>query len=219
MGRPRRRTFGGIVYHVVNRGNERARIFNSDSDFKEFLGLMNSVAAAVPVRVVGYDIMPNHWHLMLWPEADDCISSYMHRLTSTHALQHRRKEGTLGAGHLYQGRFKCIPVQSEAYYYTCLKYVEDNSRRAGLVTRAEQWRWSSIHERLHGGMLLSPGPLSLPTNWTEIVNIGPTTAELKEIRVCARAERPLGAAEWVDRAVAQHGLEANMRPRGRPRRK
>jgi putative transposase len=217
--RTRRHIFAGTVYHVLNRGNDRARIFHNDGHYRGFLELMEETAVKVPMRVVGYDVMPNHVHLLLWPEDDNGISCYMHRLTGTHALKLRFRDSTVGTGHVYQGRYKCFPVQTDAYYYTCLKYVEDNAHRAGLVTRAELWPWSSLNERLHGGQILSPGPLPLPENWREIVNFGPDAAELNEIRTCARAGRPYGAVEWVERAVARHGLQAPARPRGRPRRK
>jgi putative transposase len=219
MPRTRRHIFAGTVYHVLNRGNERARIFHTHNDYRRFIDLMEEVAVKVPMRVIGYDVMPNHVHLLLWPEADDSISRYMHRLTGTHALQLRFKDSTVGTGHVYQGRFKCFPVQTEEYYFTCQKYVEDNAHRAGLVARAELWQWSSLYERLHGGRILSPGPLPLPERWPEIVNLGPGDSELDAIRTCARGGRPYGSAEWVDQAVARHGLEARVRPRGRPRRK
>jgi putative transposase len=219
MPRTRRNVFAGTVYHVLNRGNDRARLFDNDSDYRGFLDLMEHTAVHVPMRVVGYDLMPNHIHFLLWPEDDDGISCYMHRLTGTHALQRRFRDSTVGTGHVYQGRFKSFPLQTEAYYYTCLKYVEDNAHRAGLVARAEEWPWSSLHERLRGGEILCPGPLPLPENWSEIVNIGAGADELSEIRTCARTGRPYGDAEWVERAATRHGLEAQLRPRGRPRRK
>ena len=219
MSRPRRRTFGGTVYHVMNRGNERVRIFHDDSDYRGFLDLMIKVGTLVPMRVVGFEIMPTHWHMLLWPETDDGISCYLHRLTGTHAMQRRLKDGKTGTGHVYQGRFRCFAVQTEDYYYTCLKYVEDNARHAGLVSRAELWPWSSLYERFHGGRILSPGPLPLPGNWPDLVNAGLSSSELEDLRTCARSGRPYGTAEWVEKAVASHGLEAQLRPRGRPRRK
>jgi putative transposase len=219
MPRTRRHTFAGTVYHVLNRGNDRARIFHSHKEYRGFLDLMEETTVKVPMRVVGYDVMPNHVHLLLWPEDDDGISCYMHRLTGTHALRLRFSNSTVGTGHVYQGRFKCFPVQTDAYYYTCLAYVEDNARRARLVRRAELWPWSSLCERIHGGRILSPGPLPLPENWPEIVNAGPTAADLEAIRACSRTGRPYGAPEWVNLAVARHGLQAQTIPRGRPRRK
>jgi putative transposase len=134
-------------------------------------------------------------------------------------MQRRAKDASFGSGHVYQSRFKCFPVQTEDYYYTCLSYVEGNAQRAGLVARAELWPWSSLHERLCGGKILSPGPLQLPENWADIVNAGPNAVELRDLRMCARASRPYGVNAWVERAVARHGLETHLRPRGRPRRR
>ena len=217
MTRPRRLIFAGTVYHVLNRGNERAQIFHNSNDYKGFISLMEAVAVKVPVRVVGFNVMPNHVHLLVWSQADDDISCYMHRLTGTHALQCRLRDGTTGTGHVYQDRFKCFPVQTDAYYYNCLKYVEDNARRSGLIQRSELWPWSSLYERTNGGKILSPGPLPLPEHWVDIVNAGQTAAELDELRTCARAGRPYGADDWVARAAAQHEIENKLKPRGRPR--
>ena len=216
MPRTRRHIFAGTVYHVLNRGNERAQIFHNPNDYNGFLRLMEKAALRVPMRVIGFDLMPNHEHLLLWPEDDKAISAYMKWLTGTHALQHRSKYGTTGSGHVYQGRFSCFPVQTETYYYTCLSYVEGNALRAGLVERAEHWPWSSLYERVHGGCILTPGPLQLPENWLDIVNIGPNAVELSDLRVCARGGRPYGQTEWTERAAARHGIESRVRPRGRP---
>jgi putative transposase len=219
MPRTRRHIHAGTVYHVHNRGNERARIFTNDNDYRGYLGLMEEAAVRVPMRVVGFTLMPNHVHLLLWPEDDGAVSAYMKWLTGTHALQHRFRSVSVGTGHVYQGRFKCHAVQTEGYYYTCLNYIEGNAPRAGLVTRPEYWPWSSLFERIHGGNILSDGPLSLPENWVDIVNAGPGAKELQELRACARASRPYGTHEWVEQAVARHHLLPQPLPRGRPRRK
>jgi putative transposase len=214
MPRTRRYIFGGTVYHVLNRGNDRARIFPNDSDCRDFLGLMQAAAARVPMRVVGFDVMPTHVHLILWPRDDEAVSAYMRWLSGTHALQYRIKRGSVGRGHVYQGRFRCFPVQTEGYYYTCLKYVEANAMRGGLVKRAELWPWSSLYERLNGGDILSPGPLPLPGNWVDVVNAGLRTPELEGIRKCARGGRPYGTTEWVEEAIARHHLPRTERLRG-----
>jgi len=214
MPRTRRYIFGGTVYHVLNRGNDRARIFENDSDRRDFLGLMQAAATRVPMRVVGFEVMPTHVHLLLWPRVDEAISAYMKWLSGTHALQYRLRRGSVGRGHVYQGRFKCIPVQTDAYYYTCLKYVEANAKRAGLVNRAESWPWSSLYERIHGGDILSPGPLPLPSTWVDVVNVGLGTSELDDLRHCVRGGRPYGTVEWVEQAVARHHLPLTERLRG-----
>src|SRR5262249_8747751 len=92
----------------------------------------------------------------------------------THAIRWRVAHRTVGYGPLYQGRFKSFPVQRDEHLLSLLRYVERNPLSAGLVERAELWRWSSLWSRAHGDKavkaLLSPWPLERPSNWTVRVN-------------------------------------------------
>ncbi|HVV99014.1 MAG TPA: transposase [Planctomycetaceae bacterium] len=102
------------------------------------------------MRVCGYCLMPNHWHLVLWPERDGDLAAFMLRLTVTHVTRWQRHEKQVGHGHVYQGRFKSFPVSSDEYFYQAVRYVERNALRAQLCRRAEQWRWSSLWRRESG---------------------------------------------------------------------
>src|SRR5579871_1014658 len=98
---------GGRVYHVLNRGNGRNRLFHKEGDYQAFLGLLEKVRRDVPgVRLLAWCLMPNHWHLILHPEADGELSSFMLRLTTAHVRRHFAHYRTTEGGHLYQGRFK-----------------------------------------------------------------------------------------------------------------
>ena len=127
---------------------------------------------------------------------------------------------TVGTGHLYQGRFKSFPVQSDDHYFTVLRYVERNPLRAGLVRRAEQWRWSSAWRRQQGGAeasLLTPGPLKLPDDWPQIVAQPQSEGELEAVRRSAQQGRPYGGSRWQKNTSVRLGLEFTLRPRGRPK--
>lgn len=218
MPRPPRIVIPDVVYHVLNRSNERARIFHSPSEYRLFRMLLREAGRHVPMRVLAYALMPNHWHLVLWPQEAGSISSYMHWLTTAHVVRYRRYHGSVGNGHVYQGRFKCFPVQSDASYLKVMHYVEQNAVRANLVSRVEQWRWSSAYERacMPQG-LLCPGPLGLPVNWMEIVNQPIDPGELAALRESTARGRPYGSQEWQREAAKLHGLMQTLRPRGRPR--
>ena len=218
MPRPRRLLPAGFVYHVLNRANERARIFQSNRDFDRFLELMRETATHVPMRVCAYCVMPTHWHLVLWPTVDGTISSYVHRLATSHSVQYRRRRRTVGHGHVYQGRFRSFPVEGSRHYLSVIRYVEANPLRAGLVDRAEAWPWSSLNERINGPILTQPGPLELPDTWVELVNARLQPDELVMLRACTNVGRPYGSTAWVARTATEHGLEQGLRPRGRPRR-
>jgi putative transposase len=89
---------------VINRGNARAEFFHKDEDFSAFLRIMAEAAIRVPMRVVAYCLMPNHFHLVLWPSGDGDLSHWMHWLLTTHVRRHQRHYGH--SGHVWQGRLK-----------------------------------------------------------------------------------------------------------------
>jgi putative transposase len=143
MPRRPRYASGGLVYHVLNRAAARTKIFNTEGDYSAFERLLQSALERTPTRLLAYCIMPNHWHLLLWPVADE-LSEFMRWLTVTHTQRWHLAHGTSGTGPLYQGRFKSFPVEEDDHFYQVCRYVERNPLRANLVTRAELWRWSSL---------------------------------------------------------------------------
>ncbi len=221
MGRPHRAAEGGYVYHVLNRANARMTIFEDDGDYEAFETVLAEAVERTETRLLAYCVMPNHWHLMVWPRKDGELSRFIGWLTLTHTQRwhaHRRSAGT---GHVYQGRFKSFPIQQDDHFYTVARYVERNAQRAKLVRRAEQWRWSSLHRWLRGNAadqtLLAPWPLSRKASWVEHVNEPLTEGELAAVRQSVDRGRPFGESTWRDRAVRRLSLESTLRPRGRPR--
>src|SRR5260370_2532875 len=137
MGRPRRTSLGGYLYHVLNRGNGRLPVFHKDFDCEAFLHVVAETQEHVHgVRLLAYCLMPNHWHLVLWPHKDGELSDFMHWLTLTHTQRWHAHYQNIGGGHLYQGRFKSFPVQSDEHCLTVCRYVERNALRAGLAGKA-----------------------------------------------------------------------------------
>jgi len=142
MPRSARASAGGYCYHVMNRGNARAEVFHKQEGLAAFLRIMGEAGLRVPMRVVAYCLMPNHFHLVLWPRTDGDLSRWMHWLLTTHV---RRYLGHYGhSGHVWQGRFKAFPIQQDEHLLTVIRYVERNPLRAGLVERAQDWKWSSL---------------------------------------------------------------------------
>src|SRR5262245_4653482 len=150
MGRALRNAAGGWVYHVVNRANARLPLFEKDGDYDAFERVLAEAVARVPVAVLAYCVMPNHWHLVVRPQRDGDLSRFVGWLTLTHTQRWHAHHHTAGSGHLYQGRFKSFPVQEDEHLLTVCRYVERNPLRAGLVGRAEDWRWSSLWRRERG---------------------------------------------------------------------
>ena len=174
-----------------------------------------------PVRVLAYCLMPNHWHMLLWPAKDGDLSEFMRWLTVTHAQRWHAYRGTSGVGHVYQGRFKSFPVQTDAHFLTVAAYVERNAFRAKLVERAQDWRWCSLWRRSGPNRdprgLLSDWPVDRPRNWSTYVNRPDPPQQLAALRECVARGRPFGHDRWQARASKRLGLESTLRPRGRPR--
>ncbi|MCE5277103.1 MAG: transposase, partial [Planctomycetaceae bacterium] len=186
-------------------------------------------------RTIGYCIMPNHWHLVLWPREDGDLSAFIRWLTLTHTQRVHARHGTAGSGHIYQGRFKSFLIEQTRppaalramgvleggdAVLSVLRYVERNALKAGLATRAEAWPWCSAHARLGAKEAIVPltaPPGGLPEDWIEWVNRPHTDKELAALQRSVERGVPFGREPWVKRMAAEWGLESTLRPRGRPR--
>ena len=217
MPRNPRASQGGFCYHVLNRGNGRRTVFHKDRDFAAFVKLLREAGQRTPVRLLAYCLMPNHFHLALWPRADGDLSDYMMWLLTAHVRRYHQHYHS--SGHVYQGRFRSFPIQEDDHLLTVLRYIERNPVRAGLVERAQDWRWSSAAPNRGGAPALDAGPVARPTGWLGHVNAPQTEAELEAVRECIRRRRPYGDAAWADRSAGLLGLESSLRPRGRPRKR
>ncbi|OGA49271.1 MAG: hypothetical protein A3F74_09055 [Betaproteobacteria bacterium RIFCSPLOWO2_12_FULL_62_58] len=220
MGRPLRAAAGDVIYHVLNRANARLPIFEKPSDFEAFERVLVEAHARMATRILAYCVMPNHWHLVLWPQRDGELSEFMGWVTLTHTQRWHAHHLSAGTGHLYQGRFKSFPVQADDHFLVVCRYVERNALRAGLVVRAEEWRWSSLWRRAQGRHAapawLAAWPAERPRNWLDWVNKPQTEAELEALRCSVQRGRPYGSGTWVRRIAGKLGLESTLQPRGRP---
>lgn len=209
------------MFHALNRANAGLTLFESDGDYAAFEQVLEQARARTGIRLLAYALMPNHWHLVLWPETDDQVSAFMGWLTLTHTQRWHVAHRSVGAGHVYQGRFKSVPVQDDNHLLRLCRYVERNALRAGLCERAEDWRWSSLWRRTNGDTaaqaLLSGWPTDCPANWPEWVNEPQSEAELEALRGCVLRGRPYGDDGWAAKAAASLGLSSTLRSPGRPR--
>ena len=223
MPRRSRSIVGGLVYHVLNRGNARATLFHKPADFEAFQRVLVEAQEREPLRLLSYCLMPNHWHFVVWPEAgnDRQVSEFLRWLTVTHTQRWHAHHHTSGYGHLYQGRFKSFPVESDGHLLTVLRYVERNALRSGLVRRAEDWRWSSLWQRGSGdaaaGPLLSDWPVACSRHWRAYVNEVETERELAALRRSVQRGCPYGSEAWSAEKVRELGLGHTIRAQGRPR--
>ena len=217
MPRTARASVGGYCYHALNRGNGRAQVFHDAADYHCFVRLLQKACARLPMRLVGYCLMPNHFHLVLWPRGDNDLGRWMQWLLTAHVHGYRKRYR--GSGHVWQGRFKAFPIEQDEHLRTVLRYVERNPVRAGLVARAEDWAWSSVRAWLQPPLLpwLDAGPAPRQAEWPEYVARPHTEAELAALRRSVERGAPYGSAAWVARTAAELGLESSLQAPGRPR--
>ncbi len=208
-----------MCYHVINRGNGQATVFHKPADYDAVVKLLAQACARLPMRLLAYCLMPSHIHLVLWPLGDGDLGRWMQWLLTAHVRRYHRHYRT--SGHVWQGRFKAFPIQGDAHLLTVLRYVERNPLRANLVARAEDWAWSSLPGfcAQPRPTMLHSGPLERSPDWLDCVNRPETAEELAALRRSVNRGTPWGGDDWVERTAHRLGLEASLKPRGRPTQK
>ena len=153
MARPRRIQIADLTQHVINRGNNRSDIFRADEDYLFFLVALRDAAVRYQLEVHAYALMTNHFHLMATPRVATGLSAAMHALGTKYVLYFNRRYARTGG--LFEGPFKSSVIDTDTYWFTCMRYVELNPVRAGLVSEPADYRWSSyrsnalgVHDRL-----------------------------------------------------------------------
>lgn len=159
-------------YHVWNRAVRRVALFENDEEYGQFEELLLQNLQRRPIRLLAYCAMPNHWHMVLWPLCPTDLPRFMHRFTGQLADVWHEHRGTRGTGPVYQGRYKAGPVDTDESFLNVCRYVERNPLAAGLVSRAEEWRWSSLWRRQNrcGTGLLADWPVPVPSEWLASIN-------------------------------------------------
>ena len=140
MARPLRLEFAGAVYHVTSRGDRREDIYLDDEDRQEWIGVLSHVCDRFNWVVHSFCQMTNHYHLLV-ETVDGNLSAGMRQLNGLYTQRFNRRHGMVG--HLFQGRFKAILVQKEAHLLELSRYVVLNPVRANMVSRPDDWNWSS----------------------------------------------------------------------------
>jgi putative transposase len=226
MGRQPRPVADGLLYHALNRGNNRHAVFFGSDDFETFLHSLRQTQLRYPFFLFAYCLMNNHFHLLLQPENGQSISRIMQSLTVAHTWHYHRAYQSVG--HVWQGRFRSPVIQDDGHALTVMRYIEANPLRAGMVTDLADWSWSSYGA--HG--LGKPNPMLtvLPCwetlgatepqrqqFWRRWVHQPLSEHELAALRRAVTSGRPFGEAAWVARTIGQLRLRFSERRRGRPR--
>ena len=204
MPRGRRYLIDGHAYHLLNRGNRKQAIFHKAEDYQAFLAILAEGSKRFDMPLCALCVMKNHFHIVVWPDCAKSISAYMHWVLNVHVHRYHLHYSLKGLGHLYQDRYKAFPIQDYRHLFTVMRYVEANPLRARLVDAAEQWRWSSMSLRSvpeWKQLLTNGGKLTLPDDWTAIVNDVIPGEDLQAVRMCTRRNDPFGDPEWIAKLV------------------
>jgi putative transposase len=226
MPRQPRPVADGLLYHALNRGNNRAAVFHTPNDYDTFVRALAQTQQRYPFALYGYCLMTNHFHLLLAPLPGQSISRILQSLTVAHTWHYHRSHQTLG--HVWQGRFKSPVVQDDDHALVVLRYIEANPLRARMVADLAEYRWSSygVHGLGRADALVSPLPgwdvlgrdeSARQAYWRGLVHTPLTVGELGEVRRSVVSGRPYGGAGWASTMASSLGLALAQRPRGRPR--
>lgn len=215
----------GIPLHLTHRGVNRADVFFDEADRHEYLLALAHGLEAGEAHVHGYVLMRNHVHLLATPVVAGGLSRLMQAVGRRYVRRVNQRLGRTGS--LWEGRFKSFPVDSDRYLVNCLAYIELNPVRAGLVARAGDFAWSSVHHHLglrrepwlqpHPVYLgLGSDPAARAAAWRACLDASLRPDELEAIRQHSRAERPWGDEPFRQSIERLTGQPTAIRRPGRP---
>lgn len=225
MARLARIVIPDVAHHVTQRGNRRLPIFFSDEDREAYLALLAGACAACGTRCLAWCLMDNHVHLILVPAGADGLRATLGEAHRRYTRRVNFREGW--RGYLFQGRFASYPMD-DAHLMAAVRYVELNPVAAGMVERAEDWRWSSARshiagKRVAGDPLTDVGALGAHVpNWRAMLRRGLELGDASEemealvgtIEARLRTGRPLGTGEWLARQEEALGRTVTPQRRG-----
>ena len=221
MARQPRIDLADHVYHVINRASGRVPIFKTARDYLQFESVLEEAQGREDMRILAYCVMPNHFHLALYPRKDKGVQRFVGWLTKTHTQRWHAMHHTIGHGHLYQGRYKSFIVNTDEYYLWLMRYIEQNPLRANLVCKAQEWQWGSLHRRLMGTdeqkKILHPWPSDMPKDYLKQVNTLLPKQNLEGIRKSVVKGAPLGGEKWRLDLIQSLHLGYTTRGVGRPK--
>lgn len=226
MPRKPRYFLPGIPVHAVQRGNNREAVFFEDEDYFEYLKILKKSADEQKCEVHAYVLMTNHIHLLLTPTGTDSVSGLFQAI-GRHYVPYINKKYQRSGG-LWEGRFKASMIDSSQYLLTCMRYIELNPLRAGMVCKPEQYRWSSYHFNALG----ISNPIITPHDeytglvkaveerlalYREMVEHGNVANDVQDIRKTLQTGTPLGSDKFLNQIESMLGKKVGYSQRGRPR--
>jgi len=199
MARIARVVAPGFPHHITQRGNRRQETFFNDEDYQAYIDLMSEWCFLCNVEVWAYCLMPNHMHMVAVPESEDGLRRAIGEAHRRYTRRINFREGW--RGHLWQGRFASY-VMDEKYLLACVRYIEMNPVRAGLVAEPGEWSWSSASAHIsgHDDNLVKVAPLLEITGgkWEDFLGAAIREEEVMEMRRHEQTGRPLGSGSFME---------------------
>ncbi|MDD8020915.1 MAG: transposase [Acidobacteriota bacterium] len=206
-----------VPHHVIQRGNRNQRVFFNDEDKRLYLKILGFYCHEEKVKIWCYCLMDNHVHLIAVPGNGENLRRAIGETHKKYTWMINAKNNW--KGYLWQGRFLSYPMD-EAYLFNCIRYIERNPVRAGLVAKAEDYRWSSARAHVFGQNdgILSAIPLARDIkDWAGFLRGQESEEELMRFREYARSGKPLGSSEFIKSLEWTLGIKIKINPPGRPR--
>ncbi|QNR97178.1 transposase [Stenotrophomonas sp. 169] len=226
MPRHARLLVPGLPFHVVQRGVNKGAIFFDDQDREHFLRVLHKAFVKYGVALHAYVLMGNHVHLLATPRAENSLAFAMRALGNGYVQAFNQRHGRCGP--LWQGRFHSSLIDHDRYLLAVYRYIELNPVRAGLVDRAEQHRWSSVHGNL--GLRRDPllvahpayralgdTPTEITSRYHTFLQDSHAQDDAATIRQHERRQSPLGDERFLEMLRETLGQSVAMRCPGRPR--
>jgi REP-associated tyrosine transposase len=206
-------------HHVTQRGNHRQQVFENDDDYTMYLDWLKTYSRRHSLKIWAYCLMNNHVHFISVPMEADSLAKVFDTLHMRSSQHINRK--TRATGHLWQGRFfSCI--LDERHLYACIRYVENNPVRVGLVKRAEEYRWSSAVShvlRKDDPILSDDCPVKDGVKYWIAYLEDRDDSAVDLVPHCSKTGRPCGDESFVARMETVLGRKLVPRDRGRPKRR
>lgn len=226
MARLSRLAMPGEVHHLIQRGHSLQAIVRDDEDRRDFMDCLREAAALHRIKVHAYVLMDNHLHLLLTPPEAESLSRLMQSLGRRYISRFNRRHGRSGS--LWEGRFRAAPLEAGSWLMPCMRDIELNPVRAGLVERPQDYPWSSAAHHL--GAVRDPlvqdhmafwamgnTPFERDANYQRYLEQGNTPAERQSLISSALKGWPLGSTAYVQALAKQTDRPLAPRPRGRPK--
>jgi putative transposase len=213
-----------VPHHVITRGNARQEVFADDVDRAFYLATLAAVARSERVAIHAYVLMSNHVHLLATAQSADGISRVMQMLGRVYVRRYNDRHGRTGT--LWDGRFRSNAIDTERYFMECMRYIELNPVRAGLVALPEQYPWSSY--RHHAGTALDKTvsdhalywqlgntPFEREAAYRALAAEALPTELTQRITATLQTGRPLGSAQFLTQLEIVAGYPLGAGKRGR----